>query len=247
MVKANISEGDEPDLNTCWTEWFDRDDPSVTGDWELLTLLRRENPGKICHTPVGIEVETTAGLSMAAAGEVIALAEGCSGFICLNAHQPDRRCLDYRVRFVCQRPFCNQHICWSKWFDRDDPSGSGDNERLSDLRKEYPGSICHEPRFIEAVTVYGMTPALVTGQNFFTFNPTTGFVCRNSDQTHHPHRRCHDYKVRFGCWCNPPIFNTPLSLSLTVSEPSIMAVRQGKLDLRNFGFRGQEVHRKGQI
>ena len=57
----------------CWTEWFDRDHPSGTGDWEILTSLRSENPGKICPTPVSIEVETTTGLSIAAAGEVIAV------------------------------------------------------------------------------------------------------------------------------------------------------------------------------
>ena len=57
----------------CWTEWFDRDNPSGTGDWETLSNLRDENPGKICDNPVGIEVETTTGLSVTAAGEVIAV------------------------------------------------------------------------------------------------------------------------------------------------------------------------------
>lgn len=55
----------------CWTDWFDRDDPSGSGDWETLYNLRKENPGKICPTPQGIEATTLSGLSVAAAGEVI--------------------------------------------------------------------------------------------------------------------------------------------------------------------------------
>lgn len=55
----------------CWTDWFDRDDPSGTGDLEYLSILQHENPGKICDEPLQIEVETTAGLSLAASGDVI--------------------------------------------------------------------------------------------------------------------------------------------------------------------------------
>uniref|UniRef100_A0A3P9I640 WxxW domain-containing protein n=1 Tax=Oryzias latipes TaxID=8090 RepID=A0A3P9I640_ORYLA len=31
--------------------------------------------------------------------------------------------------------------CWTQWFDRDDPSGTGDWETLSDLLKQYPNEI----------------------------------------------------------------------------------------------------------
>ena len=54
----------------CWTEWFDRDDPSRTGDWETLSDLYNENPGKICFKPADIEARTLSGLSVAAAGDV---------------------------------------------------------------------------------------------------------------------------------------------------------------------------------
>ncbi|KAF3849962.1 hypothetical protein F7725_019681 [Dissostichus mawsoni] len=36
-------------LAVCWTDWFDRDNPSGSGDWELSSDLRKENPGKICE------------------------------------------------------------------------------------------------------------------------------------------------------------------------------------------------------
>lgn len=58
-------------MSECWTEWFDRDNPSGTGDWEHLSALRTENPGKICPNPVDIEAQTLSGLSVAAAGDVI--------------------------------------------------------------------------------------------------------------------------------------------------------------------------------
>lgn len=42
----------------CWTGWYDRDDPSGTGDWELLANLQTENLGEICDDPVHIDVVT---------------------------------------------------------------------------------------------------------------------------------------------------------------------------------------------
>ncbi|CAL8315563.1 unnamed protein product [Lota lota] len=182
----------------CWTEWFDRDDPSGTGDWETLMNLRDELPGKICPTPLAIEVVTTTGVSMAEAGEVIAAADTTTGFVCKIEDQPDKACLDYRVRFGCHPPFCDNPICWTEWFDRDNPTGTGDWESLDILKNQYPGVICEKPLYVEAVTVDTLTPALATGQNIFLFNPTSGFVCRNSDQAN---TMCLDYKVRFGCQC----------------------------------------------
>ncbi|KAF3849997.1 hypothetical protein F7725_019716, partial [Dissostichus mawsoni] len=112
----------------CWTDWFDRDDPTVTGDWETFSDLYNKNPGKICPKPLAIEATTLSGLSVAAAG----------GFL----------------------------MCWTDWFDRDNPDGSGDWEHLSLLRRENPGKICDYPLYIEVVTTDTMTPAISTGENF---------------------------------------------------------------------------------
>ena len=57
----------------CLTPWFDRDNPSGTGDWETLSDLRKENPGKICNNPLQIQVQTTSGASVASTGNVIAV------------------------------------------------------------------------------------------------------------------------------------------------------------------------------
>ncbi|XP_075940156.1 uncharacterized protein LOC142941916 [Anarhichas minor] len=183
----------------CWTDWFDRDNPSGTGDWETLRSLRRANPGKICLTPVDIEAQTLTGFSVAAAGDVIHRSDTTTGFICRNGDQRGRRhCNDYRVRFSCRSPYCGGKVCWTNWYDRDNPSGTGDWERLVYLRRQYPGQICDNPLHIEAVTTDTNTPATLTGDVIYISNPTQGFACRKRDQRT---RRCRDYKVRFGCPC----------------------------------------------
>ena len=57
-------------------------------------------------------------------------------------------------------------MCWTKWYDRDNPSGTGDWELLQNLRNENPGEICANPIAIESKTVDTGTPAATTGQDF---------------------------------------------------------------------------------
>ncbi|XP_059212879.1 cartilage intermediate layer protein 2-like [Centropristis striata] len=143
----------------CWTQWFDRDNPSGTGDWETLSSLLKANPGKICTQPIGVEAKTLSGLTAAAAGDVIFKSDTTSGFICRNKDQPKKKwCNDYRVRFSCPPSFCNPG-CWTQWFDRDNPSGTGDWETLSSLLKANPGKICTQPIGVEAKTLSGLTAA----------------------------------------------------------------------------------------
>uniref|UniRef100_A0A673BV57 WxxW domain-containing protein n=1 Tax=Sphaeramia orbicularis TaxID=375764 RepID=A0A673BV57_9TELE len=183
----------------CWTDWFDRDDPAGdSGDWETLKDLRKENPGGVCDIPLQIEVRTTAGLSVASTGNVISVSDTTTGFICKNSDQETGMCYDYRVRFLCPPDFCRPKVCWTEWFDRDDPTASGDWELLSDLRKKFPEDICEKPLGIEVVTVDTNIPVASTGQATYIYSPTVGFVCRNQDQSCH---QCFDYKVRFGCPC----------------------------------------------
>nr|XP_046229567.1 uncharacterized protein LOC124050775 [Scatophagus argus] len=184
----------------CWTDWFDRDNPTGSGDWETLFNLRDENPGKICPNPIEIQARTLSGQSASSAGDVIYKSDTTDGFICRNSDQTSKRlCNDYRVRFSCHPPFCGQGVCFSDWYDRDNPGGSGDWELLRDLRSEFPGEICDHPLYIEAVTTDTMTPAVETGEIFEIYSPSRGFVCRNTDQAS---GSCSDYKVRFGCACD---------------------------------------------
>ncbi|XP_078597664.1 uncharacterized protein LOC144873843, partial [Branchiostoma floridae x Branchiostoma japonicum] len=85
---------------------------------------------------------------------------------------------------------------WTRWYDRDNPSATGDWETLGNLRRENPGQICAAPSGIQARVKGSNRPASLAGERFFQFNPLQGIVCRNADQRD---RSCQDYEVRF--WC----------------------------------------------
>ncbi|KAJ8258096.1 hypothetical protein GJAV_G00193120 [Gymnothorax javanicus] len=177
----------------CKTQWFDRDDPSGTGDYEDLSRLRKKYPGQICLKPIAIEAQTLSGEPASETGESFRSYDATYGFACVNADQKSRKCQDYRVRFTCPAEFCSE--CKTQWFDRDDPSGTGDYEDLSRLRKKYPGQICLKPIAIEAQTLSG-EPASETGESFRSCDATNGLTCVNADQKS---RKCQDYRVRFTC------------------------------------------------
>ena len=45
-----------------WTQWYDRDNPGGTGDWELLQSLLQEYPDSdLCANPSGIERREVSG------------------------------------------------------------------------------------------------------------------------------------------------------------------------------------------
>uniref|UniRef100_A0A3P9NI14 WxxW domain-containing protein n=1 Tax=Poecilia reticulata TaxID=8081 RepID=A0A3P9NI14_POERE len=137
---------------------FDEDNPSGSGDWETLSSLCRENPGKICPQP-----------DQYGGQDSVWAYDRTSRFVCRKRDQRDRKCHDYKVCFGCSF----DTLCWTKWYNRDRPTGSGDWGQLSALRKENPGG--------DLSTALGK-----------------GFVCHIKD---HRFGRCRDYKVRFGCSC----------------------------------------------
>ncbi|KAJ0064098.1 hypothetical protein NL108_018627, partial [Boleophthalmus pectinirostris] len=187
----------------CWTEWFDRDDPSGGGDWETLAELRTQYPGRICSRPLQIEVQTTAGVPLNATGDAVYTIDTVTGFICRNCDQKDGRCYDYQVRFLCPRRFCVQAKCWTQWFDRDNPSGTGDWETLASLQFSYPEQICAAPLQIQGQTTTGL-PASASGNVLSAYDTTVGLICKNSEQQRG--LKCHDFQVRFLC---PPDFCRP--------------------------------------
>lgn len=56
-------------------------------------------------------------------------------------------------------------VCKTAWFNRDSPRGTGDYERLSEIRDKNPAATCFNPTAIEVQTVDGV-PASQTGQRF---------------------------------------------------------------------------------
>jgi subtilisin family serine protease len=81
---------------------------------------------------------------------------------------------------------------WTPWLDRDDPSGTGDWEQLSDFRAA-GNNICNgaTPIGIECRTLSGVDWRN-TGQTY-TCDRTIGGICQNNGQS------CLDYQVRFLC------------------------------------------------
>ncbi|KAJ6658779.1 hypothetical protein lerEdw1_019700 [Lerista edwardsae] len=93
----------------CKTNWFDRDDPSGTGDWELLSDLWNEKPGESCHQPLALEVQTLDGTPASETGQQFAVNEPITGFACINDQQGKGVfCLDFKVRFTCPESFCTR-------------------------------------------------------------------------------------------------------------------------------------------
>ncbi|XP_078681744.1 uncharacterized protein LOC144916492 [Branchiostoma floridae x Branchiostoma belcheri] len=175
-----------------WTAWYDRDNPSGTGDWETLTDLRKENPGEICLTPTDIQVRViSTGQDAFLTGETFAFYDVTTGFVCIKDEQDDDTCLDYEVRFCC--PPCT---VWTAWFDRDNPSGTGDWESLTHLLDDYPGQICPMPTDVQARVIATGQDAYLTGEPWVYYDPVNGYACRNSQQKD---GRCKDYEVRFCC------------------------------------------------
>ncbi|NEQ81979.1 MAG: hypothetical protein F6K26_17500 [Moorea sp. SIO2I5] len=85
--------------STEWTIWFDRDDPSGSGDWELRTL---QNQSLACSNPVDVECQTVSDQPASSTGENITC--NTDGLLCLNDKQSDNKCnYDYKVRFLCPR------------------------------------------------------------------------------------------------------------------------------------------------
>lgn len=54
----------------CYTQWFDRSNPSGGRDNEALTELRAEYPGKICPKPLTIQAATLTGVPAESIGQV---------------------------------------------------------------------------------------------------------------------------------------------------------------------------------
>lgn len=85
-------------------------------------------------------------------------------------------CIKYRQSFKMLHWFCSfltgmlclyllTAVCWTSWFNRDDPGTTGDWEVLSELKKH--NKICDNPLYVDAVTTDTMTPAIYTEETFY--------------------------------------------------------------------------------
>ena len=79
-----------------WTQWFNHDDPSGNGDFELL----QDHPG-VCGnlSVVGIQCQTTDGVPASQTGQTVVVNKSV-GCYCYNSQNPNG-CDNYEVRFEC--------------------------------------------------------------------------------------------------------------------------------------------------
>ena len=83
-----------------WSSWNDRDDPSGTGDWEILR--DRYDAGSICEPQfvIGVEARILGSEEMVTTSQNVELT--LTYFVCKNENQPaGEYCFDYEVRFCC--------------------------------------------------------------------------------------------------------------------------------------------------
>uniref|UniRef100_A0A3B4TEU8 WxxW domain-containing protein n=1 Tax=Seriola dumerili TaxID=41447 RepID=A0A3B4TEU8_SERDU len=177
--------------SVCRTRWFDHDDPTGNGDYEVLSDLLTMYPREICPQSDGDKVVH---LSVGALFSVSCSYDATYGFACVNADQGSRSCEDYRVRFTCPEEFC-QEQCRTRWMNSDTPSEEGDVESILQLMKTFPGQACKNPVSIEAKTTRGISAAH-TGDTYLSYDVTFGFACINKKQKS---KQCEDYQVILTC------------------------------------------------
>ena len=195
-----------------YISWFDRDDPEGNGDHELLQLLRQsDETGELCEKPTAIDARlTSSGKPYQFSGNYVQLSPKY-GLQCWNKFQPKRKCEDFEVRFCCPRVEMPCGGQWSRWINRDKPTGIGDVETLQLIRRETPEDIaCKNPSKVDARAARTNEPIDVY-QLDLEIGPDFGVQCLNAKNG----GGCIDIKIRFCC---EPIDN----------DKKILAVVTGK-------------------
>lgn len=168
-----------------WSDWFDRDNPSGTGDGERIPEAFAE--GRIpCDDPIDIQARRVGdGLFAEYTGESFTM-DTTTGLVCLNADQPDGMCQDYEIRVACPM--------WSAWSSRDTDAGTGDYEGIASHFEDQDFA-CDTADEFEARRISDGVDAAATGESV-TYDTTYGFACVHADQ---PDGQCDDYEVRVRC------------------------------------------------
>uniref|UniRef100_F6T5Q7 WxxW domain-containing protein n=1 Tax=Ciona intestinalis TaxID=7719 RepID=F6T5Q7_CIOIN len=178
-----------------WTQFFDNDDPRGFGDFELLSRIKRQNPGRVCSTPVAISARLLDGKPYQEGGNILQLSPSI-GLSCFNFQQGRRnRCKDYQVRFCCSG-FCPNRRMWTRWFDT--RNSEGDLEHIDRIRQTRP-SFCPNPMAVRA-QVSNTHRSFYTGGDQVRLLPNVGLICRNSEQRNN--KSCSNYRVKFCCSTN---------------------------------------------
>lgn len=183
-----------------WTQWYDRDNPSGTGDHEVLNSLIKEYKG-LCPKPTAIDARVKgSNIPWYLTSNQLSISPSL-GLQCWNNYGSiKQKCFDYEVQFCCPKisdpdPSKCENGDWTGWYDRDNPSGTGDHETLFNLLQENPNSdLCKIPTGIQARIKSNQQPYQTSG-NVVQISPLQGLQCWNDQNP----KYCQDFEVRFCC------------------------------------------------
>jgi len=211
---------------TCgWTSWMNGHSPSGSseGDEESLTSLRKDFT--FCPTSdiTAIECRDVAtGKTATQMGQVNVICDtNYSGLKCFNNDQPDGKCLDYEVRFLCEPKDANckpttqlsrsttikptvaspTTACvsgWSNWIN-ENGDADGDHEQMTEeeLRNLCPGGIVTD---IDCVTDDNGPEDDWVSVGEATCDLQDGLSCTSLPFPGVP--GCRNYKIRYMCNCS---------------------------------------------
>ena len=92
-----------PVCNGRWTSFHNGDDPSGTGDQELLNDFLSKNRNQTCKNPTAVDARVVGNHThYTQTGQVIMINRYNTYFYCDNNKQRSgETCLDYEARFCC--------------------------------------------------------------------------------------------------------------------------------------------------
>ncbi|XP_077975814.1 uncharacterized protein LOC120340583 [Styela clava] len=199
--------------NGDWSGWLDRDDPSLTGDWETWSSF----PRKPCENPVAQHFELINPNDPPPLAQQLVIFPPAGGVACIN-DRGDRKCPDLKIRFCCPKaPKCDEEgYDWTDWYDVDDPTDStGDYELLSDLVSQNQDRVCEKPTAIDAIVVATQDSWQSGGNVDMVVDTQVGLICKNEKQPEGI--CCEDYAVRFCCKLCPKK-QKPIGTDLTTGS-----------------------------
>ncbi|XP_013401814.1 uncharacterized protein LOC106167560 [Lingula anatina] len=184
-----------------WTTWYDRDNPSGDGDHE--TLYEQKRLGYVCGgcKPIGAQCRVRGSTSTftrwsGTAPDILAIhCLPTKGLACVNSQQPDLSCNDYEIQYLCP----STSGTWTNYLDRDDPSGTGDWEKVSSFRGDGV-NLCNgsRPMCAHCRDVVNQDHYYDTGDTYNTNYDCSwenGLVCTTAVNG----GTCQDYEVQFKC------------------------------------------------
>ncbi|XP_076825717.1 uncharacterized protein LOC143471206 [Clavelina lepadiformis] len=189
-----------------WSKYFDESDPIRRfGEFEVLSEIRRKNPGSVCTSPTAVGAKLLSGQPYLAGGESLQL-DPSSGLVCFSAFQSDRRCNDYKVRFCCPDTIgkCEHGHKWTRW--QDTMWRYGDDETFKKLVSERGLGCESTPSAIQA-QVSGTRKPYISGGDTLYISPSLGLFCLNGQQS--DDKKCKNYRVRFCCQLPPKRLHPP--------------------------------------